>query len=304
MDERKISYESIVDMWKGFQVENSVQLDAYLNNFAVLFAYNSGSIENVEITYHDTREIFENGKVVNFTGNLKTLYEIENMRQAHKLMVEWYDNRVPMTQERIKEMHRLLTNGTYDERRWELGERPGEYKKNDIWVIGKNELAAPVDEIESEMEDILEQIGDIEDEHALTAAGWFHLRFEGIHAFADGNGRVGRALMNYYLIQHNHPPIIIYEENKREYYDALDHFDDTGDIKPMIGFLKNQACKTWEATYLRHERVRDREQTKDVSLEESMCGSDLSLVEAEVTGAREQQVEKPDSPPIYDDPRR
>ena len=134
-----MSYEDIVKMWKGFHIQDSVQLGAYLENFSVLFSYHSGKIENENITYHDTREIFENGRVINYTGDLKTLYEIENMKSAYKLMMKWYDADADITQERIKDMHYELTKGTYDERRWSLGERPGEYKKNDIWCVGEKE---------------------------------------------------------------------------------------------------------------------------------------------------------------------
>lgn len=99
-------------------------------------------------------------------------------------------------------MHYELTKGTYDERRWSLGERPGEYKKNDIWCVGEKELSAPVADVEREMEEDLSQLMEVADQkNILTAAAWWHMRFEGIHAFADGNGRTGRALMNYYLIK-------------------------------------------------------------------------------------------------------
>ncbi|MGE9963813.1 Fic family protein [Fusicatenibacter saccharivorans] len=48
-----------------------------------------------------------------------------------------------------------------------------------------------------------------------------HLRFEEIHPFAGGNGRVGRTLLNYYLMTHDYPPMILYSEDKRTYYMAL-----------------------------------------------------------------------------------
>ena len=254
-----MSYEDIVKMWKGFHIQDSVQLGAYLENFSVLFSYHSGQIENENITYHDTREIFENGRVINYTGDLKTLYEIENMKSAYKLMMKWYDADADITQERIKDMHYELTKGTYDERRWSLGERPGEYKKNDIWCVGEKELSAPVADVEREMEEDLSQLMEVADQkNILTAAAWWHMRFEGIHAFADGNGRTGRALMNYYLIKNDYPPVIIYQEDKRNYYDALECFDETGEIQPMVGFLKEQTCKTWEKTYDRYNKIKEQ----------------------------------------------
>lgn len=82
--------------------------------------------------------------------------------------------------------------------------------------------------------------------NALTAAAYFHAKFENIHPFADGNGRVGRLVMNYFLILHNHPPIIIHEEDRRNYYEALEAWDLGQDLDPLCNFLKDQTIKTWE----------------------------------------------------------
>lgn len=69
---------------------------------------------------------------------------------------------------------------------------------------------------------------------------------EQIHPFADGNGRVGRTLMNYYLMIHDLPPVIIYEEDKNYYYDALEEFDEKDNLEPTIEFVKYEMEKTWE----------------------------------------------------------
>lgn len=56
--------------------------ETVLDYFKIVFAYNSGVMENAEITYYNTREIFENGKVINFTGNIRTIFEIDNQKNA------------------------------------------------------------------------------------------------------------------------------------------------------------------------------------------------------------------------------
>ena len=68
-------------------------------------------------------------------------------------------------------------------------------------------------------------------------------------AFADGNGRVGRLCMNYILLVHNHPPITIFDEDKKEYYKALEAWDDRQSLSELIDFLKNQAEKTWSPVF-------------------------------------------------------
>ena len=117
-----------------------------------------------------------------------------------------------------------------------------------------DDVAAPVDEIEDDLQQDLDEVSEFGDENPLVAAAFWHARFEGVHAFADGNGRTGRAMMNYYLLLHNHPPIVIFDEDRKDYYAALDGFDMTGDLKPLIGFLRRETCKTWESAVQREDR--------------------------------------------------
>ncbi len=250
------AYREIVDAWHGFGITDAKRLAAYLENFSVVFAYNSAAIENPRVTYRDTHEIFENGKVVGYTGDLKTLFEIQNMKDAYALTTNWFDESRPIAINMILELHRELTKGTYDERRWDMGERPGAFRINDIWGVGRHDIAAPVSEIEHDLEIDLAEIADVDDEDALAAASFFHARFEGVHPFADGNGRVGRALMNYFLLLHDHPPVVVYEEDKASYYEALDRFDQTGDLKALTAFLEEQLEKTWRGVLERYNATR------------------------------------------------
>ncbi len=249
----KDDYDKALELWSGFGICDSKDLESHLENFSVLFAYNSGAIENPEITYHDTREVFEDGRVVGYTGSLKTLYEIANMKDAYRLMLRCFDERRPLSLGLIREMHYEIAKGTYDERRWELGERPGEFKKSDRWGVGLHDVAAPASQVESDLQEDLDELLGIGSSKPLVAAAWFHARFEGIHPFADGNGRTGRALMNYYLISNGHPPVIVYEEDRAAYYAALDKFDVAGDLSSLTGFLKEQTAKTWRPSVERYE---------------------------------------------------
>lgn len=138
-----------------------------------------------------------------------------------------------------------MTKNTYDARRWQLGERPGEYKKHD-YVTGREEVGASPEDVAEEVGELLAGLQDVPDGNSLTAAACFHCKLENIHPFADGNGRVGRLVMNYFLLLHNHPPIIIHEEDRRSYFDALEAWDTVQDLLPMIAFLKEQTDKTWQ----------------------------------------------------------
>lgn len=185
-------YDRTMELWRSYSIATSLELAAHLENFAILFSYNSGKIENREITYHDTHEIFKNGRVCGYTGDLRTLYEIKNLKDASELMYRWFDERKPITLDSIREMQFELTKGTYNERRWELGERPGEFKKNDLWGVGMHDVAAPVDEIEDDLQQDLDEVSEFGDENPLVAATFWHARFEGVHAFADLHAFSGR----------------------------------------------------------------------------------------------------------------
>lgn len=240
-----MTYESILDFWKKQNIKNANELASVLSSYSVNFAYNSGKIENDEITYHDTREVFDKDGVTSYTGSTKTLFEIQNSKAAYERMLVAFDNEQIVDEEFLKEIQMILTNGTYDERRYQIGERPGEYKHHD-YVTGKNEVGASVEDVQEEVCELLDELTDIDDKNALVAAAYFHAKFENIHPFSDGNGRVGRLLMNYILLVHNHPPIIIHEEDRKDYYNALEKFDEELELNSLIDFLKSQLVKTWE----------------------------------------------------------
>lgn len=248
------SYLKTVAQWKQREIKNVSDLEAVLSNFRIIFAYHSGVIENSEITYHTTREIFENGKVINFTGDVRTVFEIRNQKICYDWLKEKIIEKAAITPELIKEIHEKLTAGTYDEGRYSRGERPGEYKKHG-YVVGNDQGALP-DEVPFEIEELCEELQDIPDkgDNIIKAAAYLHCKFENTHPFADGNGRVGRTLMNYFLMTHGHPPIVIRNETKNEYYDALDCYDRTGKLDDFVTYIKKETIVTWREP----EQIKNR----------------------------------------------
>ena len=113
-------------------------------------------------------------------------------------------------------------------------------------MTGRDEIGASPENVGEEMEELLSEFKDIPDEKALIAAAYFHVKFENIHPFADGNGRTGRLVMNYILLLHDHPPIVIHEEDRKAHYSALEAWDEGQDLEPMLSFLREQTGKTWK----------------------------------------------------------
>ena len=245
-------YEKTLAWWKEKKIETDAQLAEVLNGHSIAFAYHSGKIENDKITYNDTRDIFEHDGVTAYTGDLRTLFEIRNAKLANELFLTSFGEKRRMDEALVKEFQKLLTMNTYDARRWQLGERPGEYKKHD-YVTGREEIGAAPEDVQEEMAELMDELQDLMQEDALTAAAYFHVKFENIHPFADGNGRTGRLAMNYLLVMLGHPPIVVHEEDRKEYYAALEAWDTKQNLKVMISFLRSQTVKTWR------KRVRKAE---------------------------------------------
>lgn len=253
-------YERAVNLWRKYGVKTESDIDLRLDNFRILFAYNSGKIENDAITYDDTREVFENGQVLNYSGNPRAIFETQNQKLCYEYLKPKLSAREPLTIELIKSVHAVLTGGTYDERRYiAQGERPGEFKKHD-YVTGRAEVGSSPEDVEHDLTELLDEIASFDGTELLKAAAYFHARFEYIHPFADGNGRVGRTLLNYFLMIRDHPPIIIYDDDKRGYYEALYQYDMAEEIAPLFEFLKAQTEKTWEKAL---EREKEREDSRD-----------------------------------------
>ncbi|MDD3365517.1 MAG: Fic family protein [Syntrophomonas sp.] len=252
-------YVGALELWQSYHIASTADLDKYLDSFRILFAFHSGKIENEDITFHDTREIFENGKVLNYTGNPRALFEQLNQKLCYEVLKDKIIQKEPLSVEIIREIHKVLTSGTYDGNRYiENEERPGEFKKHD-YVTGLHEVGSSTEDVESDLIELINEINEYGGNDVLKAASYLHAKFEFIHPFADGNGRVGRTLLNYYLMINNHPPLIVYDEDKRLYYESLQKYDEDEELSALNEFFKYQVEKTWEkamalANHVKQER--------------------------------------------------
>lgn len=247
-------YEEVIKYWKTLNIKSKKNLRNALSSYSILFTYNSGAIENKEITYYDVREIFENGEIINFSSDLRTLYEIANQKVCFKYLIPKIVDKEKLNEELIKKIHKLLTKDTYDKRRYSVNkERPGEYKKHD-YVTGVLEVGSDVEDVETEMKKLIDvlTVSIKDDEEIILTAAYLHNMFEKIYPFAAGNGRT---IMNYYLLIHDLPPIIIYNEDKKYYYNVLEKFDRENDLDSTISFFKYEMEKTWERSLARADGV-------------------------------------------------
>lgn len=239
-----MEYEAIVQRWRQKNLQGKEDLQRVLSQYAVDFTYHSGKIENDHICYRDVERIFQTGQALCSNVDARTLLEIQNAQKAHTWMLDAWKQKRPITQDFVKELHKTLMQGVYDETKTARGEQPGTYKRHD-YVVGKNETGAPPEDVAMEMQELLEEVQSVAPQHVFTAAAYLHAKLENIHPFADGNGRTGRLLTNYFLLCSSHPPLIVHEQSKKEYYAALTQFDERLQLSGLKDYLKKQLVQTW-----------------------------------------------------------
>lgn len=182
--------------------------------------YNSNHIEGSKLTHDQTRYIFETNTIgaENDALNVDDIIETANHFKCIDMVIDNATYR--LTEKFIKELHFTLKSGTSDSRKdWF---NVGEYKKLPNEVGGK-ETAKPEDTA-NKIKTILKDYNQ-EDEHTLEEIIDFHYRFETIHPFQDGNGRVGRLIMFKECLKNNIVPFIIDEDLKMFYYRGLSEWN-------------------------------------------------------------------------------
>lgn len=299
-----LSYKDILGWWQSNTLNTIDDYKVILDNFQIIFATNTSNIEGTNISYHTTREVFEGDKLSGYSGSFESLYLIKNQKFAFEFILKSLINKTPITSDFIKKIHKILMYGGYDETRWNKGERPGTYKVND-YCVGVNDVGSLPEDVEIDINNLLDELNSTNVTDILKASAYFHAVFESIHPFADGNGRVGRTLLNYYLMQHNYPPMVIFDEDKETYYMALEVFNRTEEISGMVKFFEEQTIKTWENKMFkrRKERIKGNVTQIDVEYVSDMGGRSLPCRKYKVTlenGETQYLSDKVTNSAVYD----
>ena len=178
--------------------------------------YNSNHIEGSSLTYEQTRYIFETNTIGVEDGSLNVDDVIETANHFRLVSLIIDNAKSTLTQEFIKKLHLLLKNGTSDSRRdWFV---VGDYKKLPNEVGGMNTTLP--EEVPEKMKELLNNYNS-KQEIGLDDILDFHVKFEKIHPFQDGNGRAGRLIMFKECLKYNIVPFIIEDDLKMFYYRGL-----------------------------------------------------------------------------------
>lgn len=187
------------------------------HNTQISFAYNTNHIEGSKLTEDQTRYIYETNTILfekETVANIDDILETANHFKLVDYMLEVADKR--LTEEIIKKFHKILKEGTMDsQKEWF---NVGEYKKlaNEA---GSMKTSSPK-QTPKNMNKLMEWYNSLE-KVTIDDIIEFHARFEKIHPFQDGNGRVGRMIAFKECLKNNIVPFIILDKDKLFYYRGL-----------------------------------------------------------------------------------
>ena len=201
-------------------------------SFISLFTYDSTNIEGNTLTLQETAQLlFEN---IPPRKSLREINEILNHKNAFDYLLEYKKD---ISKDFILKLHELVVKKALKS---ELNDQVGKYRTLQVYIKGVNWFPPKPEDVPKEMASLLSWYTKNKKKlHPLILSAYFHSAFETIHPFIDGNGRVGRLLINFILHKNNFPMINIPNKEKHIYYKTLESSQIKGDLKPLVKFLFN-----------------------------------------------------------------
>ena len=226
----------------------------YLDDILVRFAHHSAGIEGNTISLPATVSIILNGTLpTSGKATVREFYEIENHKQAFECVIQHLGNEDSLSIEIVKEIHGDLTDRLQYDR--------GQFKKNENMILGAEFQTASPAETPLLMAQLVDnliyrlEVADSDDEKLIAILDT-HIQFERIHPFSDGNGRTGRMVMNYSLLQHGFPPLIIEKESKAQYIEFLGNQDVDGFFRFAKALLKKEQRRMQGFQNMEQEKIK------------------------------------------------
>jgi Fic family protein len=204
----------------------------------VEWTYNSNAIEGNTLTMSETKVVLEGitigGKSV--VEHLETI----NHREAILFIEELISNKEQLTEWNIKNIHALILKEIDNK-------NSGRYRNENVLISGAKHIPPKHFELDHFMQKLIREYEkEWKAYHPVVKASLLHGEFVKIHPFIDGNGRTARLLLNFELMKHGYTPIIIKNERRADYYDALDLAHTTMNYGPFLKLVSEFVVESEE----------------------------------------------------------
>lgn len=213
------------------------EIERLNEEFMIEFTYNSNAIEGNTLTLQETAMVLE-GITID-QKPLKDHLEAVGHKDAFLYIQDIISNKMPLTEFVIKNIHSLVLMNKPEDN--------GVYRRVPVRIMGAYTEPIQPYMIEPKITELLAENEKRKDTmNIIERVARFHLEFESIHPFIDGNGRTGRLLLNFELMQNGYPPINVKFTDRKRYYDAFESYSRNQDAKPMTNLIAEYVTERLE----------------------------------------------------------
>lgn len=201
--------------------------------FLVEYTYHSNAIEGNTLTLQETALVLE-GVTID-RKPLKDHLEAVGHKDAFLYVLGLVRDKTPFSEKIIRQIHTLVLMDRAEER--------GVYRRIPVQIMGAYHVPPEPMLVPEMMEGLIAEFSQSR-LHPIENAALFHLKFEGIHPFIDGNGRTGRLIMNLFLMQSGYPPVNVKFADRKRYYEAFDCYyrdnDDSAMVRMVAAYVEER----------------------------------------------------------------
>lgn len=191
----------------------------YLEDLITRSTYHSNAIEGSTLTYAETYAILYNDNSFKIEGKEpREIYEAINHKKALELVFKNLQNEDGFDERFIKKLNETINR--------DIKDTEG-YRTVQVFIRGSEHIPPAPEKIPNLMTYFVYNYNH-DEEDIFTKIARYHIEFEKIHPFEDGNGRTGRLLLNYELLKNDIPPVVISKEERVKYFEFLKNNDSTG----------------------------------------------------------------------------
>ena len=237
--------------------------------------YNSNAIENSTLSLEETEKILLEIELERFV-TAREIHEAKNLARVTSY-IETKAVEQPLSEELILLLHKMLL-GNIDET------IAGRYRQDEEWVRVGSYIAPAPKEVPDLVSGLITKNAADDTSHIITRIASFHLEFEHIHPFCDGNGRIGRVLNNFVLQREGYVPINIAFADRAKYYDAFKQYDSKQECKIMEEIVGRALTESY------HKRLAYLEDKTIIPLKEFATKEGMSYSNA-LNKAERQTIE-------------
>ncbi|HDP96463.1 MAG TPA: Fic family protein [Euryarchaeota archaeon] len=193
-----------------------------------LNTWGTNAVEGNTLTWHDVERLLIDQRSIADRPVPDVLETIQHETAFRGLISR---RLAPMTLMTVLELHELVFR--------EILNDAGHWRRINVRIAGSKYVPPRMEKVVELMQEYVQEYEqrDVRGDSIFQLGAWMHHRFESIHPFSNGNGRVGRLLLNLHFLKHNWPPVHILPEDKDGYYECLE-IGHSGDHSKLEGFLK------------------------------------------------------------------